>query len=205
MRVPGRCRCRVLVWFPMCPGNWWLMAAHWWWVAVWVLIRRWSVPWLPASTVRVLSAFGPGGQGAGPASAVGPVLAFARAGGSVSWWCGGGASVPLGARLHKRTRAVVGAADAGLVAFFSSPSSRGTLLACRTAVAAWSAGAGVSAGFSWSLVAFPRHRFLGAIQCWWCLGWGLVLGFGARFLVLINDEKSYKKRTFRSKWPIIMI
>jgi hypothetical protein len=90
---------------------------------------------LQVSTVRVLSAFGPGGQGAGPASAVVPVLAFAHAGGSVSWWCGGGASVPLVVRLHKRTRAVVGAADAGLVAVFSSPSSRGTQLACRTAVA----------------------------------------------------------------------
>ncbi|MGJ0484307.1 MAG: hypothetical protein ACR65R_07210 [Methylomicrobium sp.] len=46
----------------------------------------------------------------------------------------GASSVPLRSRLVDRTQAVVGAADRGLVAFFGSPSSRGSLLACRCAL-----------------------------------------------------------------------
>ena len=51
----------------------------------------------------------------------------------MQWWAGGPASVPLPARLAARTRAVVGAASSGLVAFLASPGSRGTVLACRLA------------------------------------------------------------------------
>ncbi|MGJ0484383.1 MAG: hypothetical protein ACR65R_07600 [Methylomicrobium sp.] len=90
---------------------------------------------VPPSLLRCFAAFGPGGEGAGPFSAVTAVRAFATSGGSVSWWAGGPASVPLRSRLAGRTRAVAGAADAGLVAFFGSPSSRGSLFACRCALA----------------------------------------------------------------------
>jgi len=89
---------------------------------------------VPPSLVRCLAAFGPGGMGAGSASAAAQVAAFAGSGGVVQWWAGGPASSPLRSRLADRTRAVVAAADAGLVVFFASPSSRGSLLACRCAL-----------------------------------------------------------------------
>jgi hypothetical protein len=89
---------------------------------------------LPVGSVRVLSAFGPGGRGAVPAvSAVGPVLAHAQAGGAVSWWVGGPVAVPFASRLRSRTCAVALAGSAGLVVFFSSPASRGSLLAASLA------------------------------------------------------------------------
>jgi hypothetical protein len=90
---------------------------------------------VPPSLVHCFAAFGPGGEGCGQFSAIAAVQAFAAAGGSMSWWAGGPASIPLRSRLAGRTRAVVGAADAGLVAFFGSPSSRGSLFACRCALA----------------------------------------------------------------------
>lgn len=89
---------------------------------------------VPVARISCLCAFGPGGSGAGPASAVSAVEAFAAAGGSVAWWAGGAASVPLPARLAARTRAVVARASAGCVVFFGSPSSRGSLLAASSAV-----------------------------------------------------------------------
>ena len=90
---------------------------------------------VPPSLVRCLSAFGAGGIGSGPSSAVGAVSAFGGAGGSVQWWAGGPDSALLRVRLADRTRAVIASADIGLVVFFSSPSSRGSFLACRCAVA----------------------------------------------------------------------
>lgn len=94
-----------------------------------------AVPgFIPPSLIRCLCAFGTGGIGSGSASAVASVSAFAGAGGSVQWWAGGPASVALRVRLAARTRAVVAAAGAGLVVFFASPSTRGSLLACRCAV-----------------------------------------------------------------------
>lgn len=89
---------------------------------------------VPPSLVRCLAAFGPDGIGSGPFSAVAQVAKFDAAGGSVRWWSGGPASKPLWVRLADRTRAVVGSADAGLVVFFASPKSRGSLLACRCAL-----------------------------------------------------------------------
>lgn len=89
---------------------------------------------VPPSLVRCLAAFGAGGIGSGSSSAVGAVSSFAGAGGSVQWWAGGPASVPLRGRLADRTRAVIASADAALVVFFASPSSHGSLLACRCAV-----------------------------------------------------------------------
>ena len=90
---------------------------------------------VPVSSVRVLCAFGQAGEGAGSASAVGPVLAFASSGGAVAWWAGGGPSVPLFARLARRTRAVALSASSGLLLFPSSPESRGSWLAAELAVA----------------------------------------------------------------------
>jgi len=82
---------------------------------------------------QVFSAFGSGGQGACRWSAVSSVSQFSAKGGQVVWYSGGPLSRPLVARLSARTRAVAGAATV-LVAFLGSPSSRGTLLACRVAV-----------------------------------------------------------------------
>jgi hypothetical protein len=90
---------------------------------------------VPPSLVRCFAAFGPGGAGSGPFSAVASVQSFAASGGSVQWWAGGPASVPLRVRLADRTRAVIAAADRELVVFFGSPFSRGSLLACRCALA----------------------------------------------------------------------
>ena len=67
-------------------------------------------------------------------SAVSGVASHARAGGPVIWWAGGGPSVPVSARLSRRTGAVVGAATSAAVLFFGSPLSRGTGLAGRLAV-----------------------------------------------------------------------
>lgn len=88
-----------------------------------------------ASAVRCFAAFGPGGVGACSLSAVSAVSAFAAAGGCVAWWAGGPASVPLRSRLAARTQAVIGTASVSAVVFFASPSSRGSLLACRLAAA----------------------------------------------------------------------
>jgi len=80
------------------------------------------------------AAFGAGGVGSCSLSAVSAVSAFAAAGGSVSFWAGGGSSVALPVRLSSRTNAVVSSASVSAVVFFSSPSSAGSLLACRLAV-----------------------------------------------------------------------
>ena len=107
---------------------------------------------VPVASVRVLCAFGSAGEGAGPASAVGSVLAFAASGGSVAWWAGGRASVPLFARLARRTRAVVSSASSGLLLFPSSPVSRGSWLAAELAVARGLPVVVVPLGFSSSLL-----------------------------------------------------
>jgi predicted Rossmann fold nucleotide-binding protein DprA/Smf involved in DNA uptake len=90
---------------------------------------------VPLASLQVLAAFGPGGAGAWAGSAVSAVRAFAASGGSVSWWAGGGPAVPLRARLAARTRAVVAKASAGLVVFFASLASRGSVLAAQLAAA----------------------------------------------------------------------
>lgn len=86
------------------------------------------------SSLRVLCAFAPGGAGAGGRSAVGAVSAFAARGGSVSWLAGGPLSVPLPARLARRSAAVVGAASAGVLLFLSpAPVGSGSSLVLRCA------------------------------------------------------------------------
>ncbi|MGH8609705.1 MAG: hypothetical protein ACREX9_20550, partial [Gammaproteobacteria bacterium] len=89
------------------------------------------------SAVRVLCAFGPGGAGAGPTSAVAAVLAAEASGVPVAWWAGGPPSVPLKARLARRTAAVVAEASAGCVLFPSSPvvAGSGSWLAASLALA----------------------------------------------------------------------
>ncbi|MGH8567008.1 MAG: hypothetical protein ACREXU_03085, partial [Gammaproteobacteria bacterium] len=91
---------------------------------------------LPGRAVRVLCAWGPGGAGAGPASAVRAVIAAEASGVPVRWWSGGGPSVPLVARLARRTRAVIAEASAALVVFTASPvvAGSGSWLAAAAAV-----------------------------------------------------------------------
>jgi len=89
---------------------------------------------VPPAACSVLAAFGPGGQGGCRWSNVAGVSRFAEEGGVVSWWAGGGAGAPLPARLSARTGAVVATASVGLVVFVG-PESRGSVLACRRAVA----------------------------------------------------------------------
>lgn len=104
---------------------------------------------VPVSSVRCFAAFGVGGVGsAGAVSAVSVVAAFAAAGGSVEWLVSGALSVPVRARLAARSRAVVSAASAGLVAFLSSPSSRGSLGAASFAAARGLRVVAFPAGFS---------------------------------------------------------
>lgn len=94
-----------------------------------------AVPcFVPPSFVRCFAAFGVDGVGACGSSAVVAVARFASAGGAVVWWAGGSSAEALPVRLAARTKAVVFSASAGLVVFFASPSSRGSLLACRLAV-----------------------------------------------------------------------
>lgn len=100
----------------------------------------WSVSAPPGfAAVRVFAAFGPGGVGSWRCSAVPLVLSAASAPRClVRWWAGGGASVPLVARLRARSRALASALPVGssaFVAFFGPGSSRGTAGSCRAAVA----------------------------------------------------------------------
>lgn len=81
--------------------------------------------------VQVFAAFGPGGQGSCGASNVAGVKA---AGQAVTYWAGGQSSLPLPARLSRRTQAVVSSASAALVAFQFSQSSKGTALAVKAAI-----------------------------------------------------------------------
>jgi len=88
-----------------------------------------------ADELAVYCAFGPGGRGSCGVSAAAAVAAAAEAGARVFWWAGGDGSVPLAARLARRTSAVVWAGQGGLLACFGASVSRGALLACREALA----------------------------------------------------------------------
>lgn len=101
-----------------------------------------------ACPLAVFSAGGPSAPAAGSASA--PLSLLACAGSAVCWWAGGPASLPLAARLARRSAAVVGAAacsagpassagaagGAGFVGFFGSARSRGSAGAARLAALA---------------------------------------------------------------------
>jgi len=87
------------------------------------------------SSLRCFAAFSASGRGVLGVSAWVEVSEFAAAGGSVAWASYPGLlSLPVPARLASRTALVIDAASAGLVVFFSSPSSRGSLLACSRAL-----------------------------------------------------------------------
>lgn len=125
-----------------------------------------------ASRLSVFSAFGPGGQGACSLSAVSLVASCAAAGVSVRWWAGGGPRVPLRARLVARSVALSSSPLAGVVAFFASPGSAGTWLACSRAA---SAGIRVVA-FSVGFVGAPAPLGAGAwvpsgLSGVWSLAW----------------------------------
>jgi hypothetical protein len=96
-----------------------------------------SVPQSSLSRVSVFAAFGFSGRGACSLSAVPVVAAAGRGGAFINWWSGGRLSVPLRLRLALRSLALVrflARRRSALVCFLSSPSSRGSLLACRVAV-----------------------------------------------------------------------
>ena len=84
---------------------------------------------------RVFAAWGPRGAGAVPVSAVREVLAHGSAAGAVTWWAGGGPSVPARARLARRTHAVIATANRAAVVWLA-PGSSGSLLAARAAARA---------------------------------------------------------------------
>lgn len=141
--------------------------------------------------LRVFAAFGPGGAGACGVSAVSlvsQVASFPSAffGGGlrclVSWWAGGGPSVPLRARLRGRSSAVVAAVAAsgsgrGLVAFVSGGpgASRGSWRSVRLAAAAGVPVVVFPCGCSRSC--FPvvlGSRWVSAGSGVWASGWRLV-------------------------------
>ncbi len=103
-------------------------------------------------SVNVFAAFGPGGEGSCPLSAVSPVCVLAaplaRSPGhgcyrpvTVNWWAGGGPDVPLHRRLAARSSALVRAVAAShqgaMVIFFGKGESYGS---ARTAALAHRAG-----------------------------------------------------------------
>lgn len=83
--------------------------------------------------VRVFAVGGQGGAGFWRSSARSLVLRFAAAGGPVSWWAGGGAAVPLRARLAARSRACVLSSSALVVWAVAGPPSVGSLGSARFA------------------------------------------------------------------------
>jgi len=84
------------------------------------------------SQARVFAAFASSGAGACSLSSVASVQAFASAGGSVSWLAGGPLSVPLAARLLRRSLAALAGCSA---AVFFAPGS-GSLAVAGAAVQA---------------------------------------------------------------------
>ncbi len=116
-------------------------------------VLSWAVGSGLVSSVRCFSAFGAGGVGGSSSvSAFSSVASFVALGGSVSWWSGGSSSVPFVGRLASRSRAVVASVSSGVVAFFSSPSSRGSALACSFAVSRGLPVVAFAVGFSPSLL-----------------------------------------------------
>lgn len=139
---------------------------------------------VPASALRVFAAFGPvsppwvaarySAPGACSLSAVAEVARALLAGASVSWWAGGGAFVPLAARLAARSGAVVAAASVGAVVFLSGPPGprSGSWLVARAAAARSLPLVVVPLGFAGSalplLAPGGGWRSLGAGAWLWC-------------------------------------
>jgi hypothetical protein len=88
-----------------------------------------------AGRLSIFASFGPGGLGAWSGSAVALVAAAARSGAAVSWLSGGPVSVPLRARLVRRSAAALVGCSAA-VFFLSGAGSPGSLRVAALAVAA---------------------------------------------------------------------
>jgi len=99
----------------------------------------------------VFAAFGPGGAGSCPVSSVAGVAAAAAAGVQVRWWAGGGPSVPLRARLARRSAALVSSASA-VVAFLASPAPGGSVGALSLAASRGLPAFACACGFSPALL-----------------------------------------------------
>jgi len=144
---------------------------------------------LPVPLLRVLAAFGPGGAGACTVSAVSLVSRAASSPSPagrprclVSWWAGGGPSVPLPARLGGGSSALVSAVAAsrpgrGLVAFVSGGPA-GSPGSWRSLRLAWTAGLAVVVfPCACSPSCFPvvlGSRWVPAGSGVWASGWRLV-------------------------------
>lgn len=91
---------------------------------------------IAADQVRLFSVFGPGGVGAvGKVSNITGVGHAVSAGVAVEWWAGGGASVPVRARLANRSlscvRSVLGGGLVAVVTSYPSrPFGRGAFPSC---------------------------------------------------------------------------
>jgi predicted Rossmann fold nucleotide-binding protein DprA/Smf involved in DNA uptake len=97
--------------------------------------------------LRVFAQFAPSGQGAFSGSSVRAVRQAAAAGASVSWLAGGPLSLPLGARLARRSQAAL-AGCAASVFFLAAPASHGSLSVAAHAAAAGQQVLAFSCGFS---------------------------------------------------------
>ena len=85
------------------------------------------------SFLVVFAVFSPSWLGAWSGSAIGAVMSAARAGASVVWLAGGALSLPLVARLIRRSQVALAGCSAS-VFFLASPSSRGSLAIAGHAV-----------------------------------------------------------------------
>lgn len=97
--------------------------------------------------LTILAAFGQYGEGACTASARFHVQAAAIAGANVVWWAGGPETVPLGARLARRSQAVAAFGSGGLIAVMGSHGSVGSMHAVHQAVKLGRPVVAICAGF----------------------------------------------------------
>ncbi len=154
-----------------------------------------SIPESALSRVSIFAAFGAGGVGACSLSAVSSVLNAVRCGASVNWWSGGNDNVPIRGRLARRSVALVkhlpGNRPAALVCFLSSPSSSGSLKACRR-TACPEHGRGVRLGIPVFVFCFGFSPSL--LPLLGCGFWSKVSYFGQeayRWLADQNINKDY--------------
>lgn len=94
-----------------------------------------AAPDVSPARASVFAVGAPSGAGFPRWSLPPAVAAAAALGCPVSWLAGGPLSIPLRARLVRRARAAVAAADLAAVLVLSSPASRGSLLAGAAAAA----------------------------------------------------------------------
>lgn len=117
------------------------------------------------SQVRVFSAFSASGAGAWSGSAVGEVIHFAGAGGSVSWLAGGSLSVPLAGRLIQRS--IAGLRGCSSAVFFQPGSGSLAVAghAVRLGIPCFAFGSCPSAGPAGCAGAWVASSFMG-FACW---------------------------------------